>query len=134
MNPSVNRLRHIIRLINNACCVHDFFFEPLNSRDKYCGTCIIDSETLSFAETDFVTGHRVVINVSGVETIECCNCHRSLSYIVPFESQYCIDCGAVLHNFLISITNAEFNLVINSPRSTIVFHDQTRMNESIFHP
>lgn len=134
MNNIINhRLRIIIRTINKAYCVKDIFFQPLNTFDRYCGRCVMNDETLTFAETEFVTVHRVVLNYSNAGNINCDHCYKSLTYSTPFETRYCINCGTTLHNFLISINQSEFDHIISRTTVTSIFHDSVRVTaEAIY--
>lgn len=106
--------------------MRDFFYEPTDSRERYCGSCIVSHPELSFADVELVITHRVVINHTGLKPLNCCICNKIVTFGIPFRNYNCADCSSSLHKLLMSVGDVEFNEIVASLESVVVFHDVTR--------
>ena len=126
MAPSENRGVHIAWLFDKLWCVRDIFYEPFESRERYCGCCIEAHESLTFADVELVISHRVVINTSGLVPSNCTNCRKILTYGIAFKNHVCVDCDSALRRLLYAVESREFDFIIADPESTVVFHTVER--------
>ena len=95
---------------------------------KYCGTCVLASGNLTFADVTFSIVHRAVIDVTGHLPVTCNRCNKNLTYALLFRNYHCTECTTALYQVLTTVDDSVFARLHARTDSIIVMHDVTSQN------
>ena len=121
-----SRLSRIDEILTGITCVRDFVYESPDRLNKYCGTCVLASGNLTFADVTFSIVHRAVIDVTGYRPVTCDRYSKNLTYALPFRNYHCTSCANALYQVLTTVDDSAFARLHARTDSIIVMHGVTR--------